>query len=109
MSWLPGHRTPDGYASALADWIDAVAWARRRTEYNRPSGRAGYYMLASGTSDALRADALRALGDACAPVVPLAAQVAIARPDYVRKPLRPMEGRDGKDEDAVFAALAGQA
>jgi len=62
-------------------------------------------MLANGTGDALRADALRALGDACAPVAPQAAQVAAARLDYVRKPLRPMEGRNNKDEDAVMAAL----
>lgn len=105
MSWLPGQRTPDGYAAALADWADAVAWARRATEYNRPSGRAGYHMLASGTTDSLRADALRALGDACAPVVPPTSQFAAARPDYVRKPLRPIEGRGNKDEDAVMAAL----
>ena len=107
MSWLPGHRAPDGYAAALAAWVDAVAWARRATEHNRPSGRAGYYLLASGTTDSLRADALRALGDACAPVAPPAKQFAIVRPDYVRKPLRPLEGRNNKDEDAVIAALAG--
>jgi hypothetical protein len=106
MSWLPGKRTPDGYASALASWVDAVAWARRSTEYNRPSSRAGYSVLADRCDDALRADALRAIGDACAPVASSAPQFAEWRPDYVRKPLRPMTGGD-KDSDAVFAALAG--
>lgn len=104
MSWLPGDRTPDGYAADLVAWLDAVAWARRYTDVYRPPGRAGYYMLAREQSDPLRADALRALGDACAPVAPQAAQFAAVRPDYVRKPLRPMTG-GRKDEDAVMAAL----
>ena len=108
MSWLPGTRTPGGFADDLSAWLDAIAWARKRTEHNRPSSRAGYYVLASGQADTLRADALRALGDACAPVAGAASQFAEWRPDYVRKPLRPM-GRDTKDEDAVMAAVAGRA
>jgi hypothetical protein len=109
MTWLPGTRTPDGYADDLSAWIAAVKWARKSTEYNRPSGRAGYNLLADALDDPLRADALRAIGDACAPVAGAASQFAEWRPDHVRKSLRPMEGRDTKDEDAVFAAVAGRA
>jgi hypothetical protein len=110
MSWLPGTRTPAGYADDLSAWVAAVTWARKSTEHNRPSSRAGYNMLADGVGDPLRADALRAIGDACAPVASPAPapQFAEWRTEYVRKPLRPMTGGD-KDEDAVFAALAGGA
>jgi len=109
MTWLPGIRTPDGYADDLSAWREAVAWARKSTEYNRPTSRAGYNLRADRCDDPLRADALRAIGDACAPVAGAAPQFAEWRPDHVRKPLRPMEGRDTKDEDAVFAAVAGRA